>query len=99
MSENLELGPLFDRRGHFIGFDPDTLANLPPERVETYKAIEVVAKGLDETAATIKALQDDIAAHNHAANEWQRVLKSSRPTFMDEWKASKRTRAHDRGVS
>jgi hypothetical protein len=91
-----DLPALFGRKGDWLGYDSDLLSSLPPERVETYTALEAVAMALAEMETSIKQLQDDIAAHNGAVNEWQDVLQSLRPSFLDLWRENKRTRAHDR---
>ena len=91
-----DLPALFGRKGEWLGYDSDLLSNLPPERVETYTALEAVTAALVEQDATIKQLQDDIAGHNRAVTVWQDVLQSLRPSFLDLWRENKRTRAHDR---
>jgi len=94
-NRDIDLPPLFDRKGAWLGYRADVLASLPPERVETYTALQAVAAALDEQESTIKALQDDIASHSRAVNEWNDVLQRSRPSFMDLWRDNKRTRSHD----
>jgi hypothetical protein len=94
----MDLPALFDRKGAWVGYDSDLLASLPPDRVETYQALEAVAASLAEMEVTIKSLQADIATHNDAAVEWENTLRANQRTFLDEWQESKRTRAHERNI-
>jgi hypothetical protein len=55
-----DLGPLFGRKGEWLGYDADTLAALPPERQQLYADVEAAARELETAEADLKTAQADV---------------------------------------
>lgn len=90
-NEQMDLPPLFDKRGRWVGYDADTLAKLSPERAQIYSELEAVALALSECEAGIKATENEIAEHNRVAVEWSNSLRALQSTHYDLWKENRFT--------
>jgi len=92
MAEPMDLPPLFDRRGAWVGYDSDMLASLSDERRATYAELEAVALALADKEAAIKALQENIADAAAHCNACRAAMPKpmTQTQLAKEWIASHR---------
>jgi hypothetical protein len=94
-----ELPALFDAKGVFVPLDASIIETMDEVRRGLYEA---VANASELNVAADNALanaQADVRALVQRRNDLERYKRDNikPPTFMDEWRASKRQRSTDHG--
>lgn len=80
----------FDIKGVFVALSPDAEAKLQPTMAAAYNNLRTIAARCSEAEALVVTCEHHL--HDlvrRGRDTEQKIMKLSKPTFMDIWRANK----------
>lgn len=90
MTEQMDLPPLFGKKGEYIGnqWPAELVESLPPERRKLFDDVGAASAELDQLETDLRAEQAIVLDGVKERDAIEAALKRSRPSFHDLWLAT-----------